>query len=74
MLLAHTTVLSLAYVPGRDAFALHGTLHAVTSGMRSTVTPVLLVLVLVAVAVLGRRAGATAAAGFEGSGRSHSAP
>jgi hypothetical protein len=75
LLLAHTTVLSLAYVPGRDAVPLHGALHTVTNGMRSTVAPVVLACVVVAVVVVARRqAGPTAAAGYEGSGRSRSAP
>jgi hypothetical protein len=75
VLLVHTTALSLAYVPGRDAVALHGTLHTLTDGMRSTLAPVLLVCVVVVVVAVGRRpAGATAAAGFEGSGRSRCGP
>jgi alpha-1,6-mannosyltransferase len=55
-LLAHTTVLSLAYLPGRDAVALHGVLQQLTSGMRSVLAPVLLTVLLAAVVVVGRSA------------------
>ena len=54
LLLAHTTVLSLAYLPGRDAVRLHGALHAVTSGMRSVVAPVLLLILILATVRLSR--------------------
>lgn len=56
LLLAHTTVLSLAYLPGRDAVQLHGSLHAVTSGMRSVAAPIALTLLVVVVALRARRA------------------
>jgi alpha-1,6-mannosyltransferase len=56
LLLAHTTVLSLAYLPGRDAVALHGTLRVLTSGMRSVVAPLLLAAIVVATSFLGGRA------------------
>ncbi len=47
VLLAHTTVLSLAYIPGRAAVTLTGTEHALTWGMRTQASPILLtVLVL----------------------------
>jgi hypothetical protein len=75
LLLAHTTALSLAYVPGRDAVALHGSLRTLTDSMRSTVAPVLLACVLVAVVVLARRTdGSNAAGGYGGSGRSRCGP
>ncbi|HET6816716.1 MAG TPA: hypothetical protein VFH66_05770 [Mycobacteriales bacterium] len=55
VLLAHTTVLSLSYLPGRAAAVLGRGLHDVTWGMRTDVAPVLLLLLLVAVATWGRR-------------------
>jgi len=54
VLLAHTTVLSLAYLPGRDAVPLHGALQTVTHGMRTGVTPALLLLLVVFVVVRRR--------------------
>lgn len=51
ILLAHTSVLSLAYIPGRAAVTLHGALHTVTTGMRSSVSPTLLGILLLAVVV-----------------------
>jgi hypothetical protein len=63
VLLVHTTVLSLAYIPGRDAVPLSGALHTLTDGMRSDVAPALLAAVLVIVA-------ATGLAAFAGSRRS----
>lgn len=51
LLLAHTGVLSLAYIPGRAAATLHGTLHTVTSGMRSAVSPTLLGILLLAAVI-----------------------
>ena len=54
VLLTHTAVLSLAYLPGRDAVRLHGVLHEVAHGMRSVVTPVVLLGVLVAVLLVPR--------------------
>jgi hypothetical protein len=50
VLLGHTTVLSLAYLPGRDAVPLHGTLQSVTQAMRSDVAPALLLALLLLVA------------------------
>jgi len=55
VLLAHTTVLSLSYLPGRAAAPLTGALHTVTWGMRTDVAPVLLLAVLVAVVWLRSR-------------------
>ena len=55
LLLAHTTVLSLAYLPGRDAVHLHGILRLMTIGMRSVVTPLAIVALLLAVLALSRR-------------------
>jgi len=55
LLLAHTTVLSLAYLPGRDAVHLHGILRLMTNGMRSVVTPLAIVALLLAVLALSRR-------------------
>jgi hypothetical protein len=51
VLLAHTTVLSLSYLPGRAAAVLHGALYDVTWDMRTDVAPPLLLLLLLAVAV-----------------------
>ena len=39
VLLAHTTVLSLAYLPGRDAVHLYGVLHDVTHMTRTVAAP-----------------------------------
>ena len=55
LLLVHTTVLSLAYIPGRAAAPLSGALHTITWDMRTRVAPVLLLVVLLAVAVIARR-------------------
>jgi hypothetical protein len=55
-LLAHTAVLSLSYLPGRAAAVLGHPLHDVTWGMRTHVAPLLLLLLLVAVAMWSRRA------------------
>jgi hypothetical protein len=55
-LLAHTVVLSLSYLPGRAAAVLGRAVHDVTWGMRTDVAPVLLLLLLVAVATWSRRA------------------
>jgi hypothetical protein len=54
VLLAHTTVLSLAYIPGRAAVQLHGALHTLTWGMRTDVSPVLLALLLVVIGLSAR--------------------
>ncbi len=37
LLIAHTGVLSLAYIPGRAAVRLHGAMHTVAFGMRDVV-------------------------------------
>lgn len=55
ILLAHTTVLSLAYIPGRAAFKLPGALHTLAFGMRDVVAPALLLSVLVVLTVASRR-------------------
>jgi len=55
LLLAHTTVLSLAYLPGRDAVHLHGTVRVLTSGMRSAVAPLLITALLGAAIFIGGR-------------------
>jgi hypothetical protein len=57
ILLAHTTVLSLAYLPGRAAVPLTGTLHALTWGMRTDASPALLTLLLLVVVLAAGRAG-----------------
>jgi hypothetical protein len=50
LLLAHTAVLSLAYIPGRAAYQLHGAMHTVAFGMRDVVSPALLAALLLALA------------------------
>jgi hypothetical protein len=55
LLLAHTAVLTLAYLPGRAAFHLHGWTHTVAFGMRDVVGPILLTGLLVTLAVLSIR-------------------
>jgi hypothetical protein len=55
VLLAHTTVLSLAYLPGRAAVSLTGVLHTLTWGMRTDASPALLTLLLLAVLVAAHR-------------------
>jgi hypothetical protein len=57
LLLAHTTVLTVAYLPGRAAFRLHGWTHAVAFGMRDVVAPILLTGLLFGVAVVSVRRG-----------------
>jgi hypothetical protein len=57
VLLIHTSVLSLAYIPGRAAVHLTGTLHALTSGMRTHASPALLTLLLVVIFLAARHAG-----------------
>jgi alpha-1,6-mannosyltransferase len=57
VLLAHTTVLSLAYIPGRAAVSLHGALHALTWGMRTHASPALLTLLLLVILYVSGRAG-----------------
>jgi alpha-1,6-mannosyltransferase len=51
LLLGHTTVLSLSYLPGRAAAVIHGALHAVTWHMRTGVAPWLLLALLLFVGV-----------------------
>jgi hypothetical protein len=55
LLLAHTTVLTLAYLPGRAAFHLSGWTHTVAFGMRDVVGPILLTALLVTLAVASTR-------------------
>jgi len=55
-LLVHTVVLSLSYLPGRAAAVLHGALYDVTWHMRTDAAPVLLLLLLLAIATWSRRA------------------
>ena len=54
VLLTHTAVLSLAYLPGRDAVPLHGFLHDITHTMRSVVAPLLLLVIVIAVTIVTR--------------------
>jgi hypothetical protein len=49
VLLAHTAVLALAYIPGRAAVTLTGTEHALTWGMRTDVSPILLFVLLLGI-------------------------
>jgi hypothetical protein len=55
VLLVHTVVLSLAYIPGRAAFRVSGELHTLARWMRIGVSPVVLIALLVAVVVLAMR-------------------
>jgi hypothetical protein len=55
LLVAHTGVLSLAYIPGRAAVQLHGAMHAVAFGMRDVVSPTLLAIILISLAVASAR-------------------
>jgi hypothetical protein len=55
VLLVHTSVLSLAYLPGRDAVPVHGVLRSLTDATRSVVAPVALLGVAIAVVLLARR-------------------
>ena len=55
LLIAQTGVLSLAYLPGRAAFQLHGAMHTVAFGMREVVSPILLILLLLLLAVASSR-------------------
>ena len=48
-------MLSLAYLPGRDAVHLHGTVRVLTSGMRSAVAPLLITALLGAAIFIGGR-------------------
>jgi hypothetical protein len=51
ILVAYTAILSLAYVPGRAAYVLHGWHHGVAFGMRELVSPILLALLLLIIAL-----------------------
>jgi hypothetical protein len=55
LLLAHTGVLSLAYIPGRAAYQLHGATHTVAFGMRDVISPIILFVLLAALAVASTR-------------------
>jgi alpha-1,6-mannosyltransferase len=55
VLLAHTGVLSLAYIPGRAAYQLHGAMHTIAFGMRDAVSPALLAGILIALAIASTR-------------------
>lgn len=55
LLLAHTAVLSLAYIPGRAAVKLHGAMHTVAFGMRDVVSPLILATLLVVLAIASTR-------------------
>src|SRR3954452_16866365 len=50
LLVVHTLVLSLSYLPGRAAAILHGALHTITWDMRTDVAPLLLLVVLLVAA------------------------
>ena len=51
VLIAHTGVLSLAYLPGRAAVPLVGGIHTVAFGMRDVLAPILLLALLIVLAV-----------------------
>jgi hypothetical protein len=55
LLVAHTGILSLAYLPGRAAVQLHGASHAVAVGMRDVAAPILLTILLVLLAIASTR-------------------
>jgi hypothetical protein len=55
VLIAHTGVLSLAYIPGRAAVQLTGGMHTVAFGMRDVLAPILLFGLLVVLAVASTR-------------------
>jgi hypothetical protein len=55
VLVAHTGILSLAYIPGRAAVQLHGAMHTVAFGMRNVTSPTLLAIVLISLAVASTR-------------------
>jgi hypothetical protein len=57
VLLAHTTVLSLAYIPGRAAVKLTGVEHALTWGMRTDASPALLTALLLLILWTAGQAG-----------------
>jgi hypothetical protein len=64
VLVAHTAVLSLAYIPGRAAYQLHGAMHTIAFGMRDAAAPALLAGILIALAIAStRRANRPPAAG-----------
>jgi hypothetical protein len=51
ILVAYSGILSLAYIPGRAAYVLHGWLHSVAFGMRELVSPILLAVILLGLAL-----------------------
>jgi hypothetical protein len=55
LLVAHTAILSLAYIPGRAAYPLHGAVHTIAFGMRDVVSPVLLAGILLVLAIASTR-------------------
>jgi hypothetical protein len=55
LLIAHTGVLSLAYIPGRAAYQLHGAMHTVAFGMRDVIAPILLTGILISLAIASGR-------------------
>jgi hypothetical protein len=55
LLVVHTGVLSLAYIPGRAAYQLHGAMHTVAFGMRDVISPILLTAVLIVLAIASMR-------------------
>jgi hypothetical protein len=55
VLIIHTGVLSLAYIPGRAAVVLSGAMHTVAFGMRDVVSPIVLTVLLIALAVASTR-------------------
>ena len=55
LVVAHTTVLALAYLPGRAAYPLVGSMHTIAFGMREVVAPVLLLILLVLVLLTARQ-------------------
>jgi hypothetical protein len=55
LLIAHTAILSLAYIPGRAAVVLHGAMHTVAFGMRDVVSPALITAILLVLAVASTR-------------------
>jgi hypothetical protein len=64
LLTAHTAVLSLAYIPGRAAYQLHGAMHTVAFGMRDVASPILLTTLLVVLAGLAWRSPHSSRASF----------
>jgi alpha-1,6-mannosyltransferase len=55
LLIAHTAILSLAYIPGRAAVHLHGAMHTLAFGAREVVSPIVLAGILVSLAFASSR-------------------